>query len=109
MRVLICGLVASLLAVPASAQWRSPAGIVEPPYIPSIVPGGREIPTNTVTPTQRRQRLEAANALRAEVDQMLAAGGGALTGKQIAYVRTRVARINGACNTTGRLIAGCDR
>jgi hypothetical protein len=86
-----------LAAAPAPAQYTNGSGLVldTPASAPLFTPA-REPSTGASTPTMRRQRLAAAAALRTEVDQMLAAGNGQLTDRQVTYVRQRVRRINGA-------------
>ncbi|MBY9063237.1 hypothetical protein K7957_09865 [Sphingomonas yunnanensis] len=86
-----------LAAAPALAQYGNGSGLVldTPASAPVFTPA-QEFPNSSATPTMRRQRLAAAAALRTEVAQMVADGKGQLTDEQVAYVRQRVRRINGA-------------
>lgn len=60
-------------------------------YIPLFASNAMIPPSDT--PTMRRQKLQRARALRAEVDAMLQENDGALTEKQEAYVRRSARRI----------------
>lgn len=41
------------------------------------------------TPTSQRQQFERGRALQAELDAMVAANGGGLSDKQLAYIRRK--------------------
>jgi len=95
MRRLLIAALAVASAVPASAQYYTPAGSLEAPYIPPSSSNGYEQGGAAFTPTMAQQKIAAADKLRAEVREMQAQNGGELTREQVAYVRRQVSRITG--------------
>ncbi|MHC9419743.1 hypothetical protein ACYZX9_14230 [Sphingomonas citri] len=95
MRRLLIAALAVAAAVPASAQYYTPGGSLDGPYIPPSSSNGYERGGAAFTPTLARQKLASADKLRAEVQAMQAQNGGELTREQVAYVRRQVSRITG--------------
>ncbi len=95
MRLLLVPAIAIAMAAPASAQWLGFGGTLDAPYTPMIGLEPVSITGNLVTPTMKRQKIAAADKLRAEVQMMLARNDGNLSQTQIAYIRKQVRRIRG--------------
>ena len=95
MRLLLVPAIAIAMAAPASAQWLGFGGTLDIPYTPMIGLEPVSITGNLVTPTMKRQKIAAADKLRAEVQMMLARNDGNLSQTQIAYIRKQVRRIRG--------------
>ncbi|WP_022687907.1 hypothetical protein [Sphingomonas phyllosphaerae] len=95
MRLLLVPAIAIAMAAPASAQWLGFGGTLDTPYTPMIGLEPVSITGNIVTPTMKRQKIAAADKLRAEVQMMLARNDGDLSQTQIAYIRKQVRRIRG--------------
>lgn len=95
MRYLILATLAVASATSAPAQYYTPGGSLDGPYIPPSSSNGYERGGAAFTPTMAQQKIAAADKLRAEVRAMQAQNGGELTRKQVAYVRRQVSRITG--------------
>lgn len=95
MRLLLVPAIAIAIAAPASAQWLGFGGTLDTPYTPMIGLEPVSVTGNHVTPTMKRQKIAAADKLRAEVKTMLARNDGELSRTQIAYIRRQASRIRG--------------